>query len=66
MINVDQMLATEEQYLLAEAQAMDRVCTDAFAGQEVRGACEQGGVWGVGAGRRAYLQLGGHTKRCCR
>lgn len=73
MIDVDQMLATEEQYLLAEAQAMDRVCTDAFAGQEVRGV-GAGGAWGVGTGRGCAgcgnreegLSAGGHTKRCCR
>jgi len=41
LVNVDQLLASEEQLLLAEAQAMERMCTEAFAGQEV-------GAWGSG------------------
>lgn len=44
MVDVDQLLASEEQFLLAEAQAMEQACADAFAGQEVgarvaRGVC---------------------------
>ena len=36
MVDVDQLLASEEQFLLAEAQAMERMCSEALAGQEVR------------------------------
>ena len=36
MINVDQLLASDEQFLLAESQAMEALCDQAFAGLEVR------------------------------
>ena len=47
MVDVDQLLASEEQFLLAEAQAMERACTDAFAGQEVGAQVALGGCEGV-------------------
>ena len=47
MVNVDQLLASEEQFVLAEAQAMERACADAFAGRQVRAWAWRGGGRGL-------------------
>lgn len=38
LVNVDQLLASDEQFMLAEAAAMQQACDAAFAGLQVRPA----------------------------